>query len=44
MLVEAHRRLRLLPTVNFVGNVEGNDLVRGKADVIVCEASSATSR
>jgi glycerol-3-phosphate acyltransferase PlsX len=36
-LVEAHRRLRLLPTVNFVGNVEGNDLVRGKADVIVCE-------
>jgi glycerol-3-phosphate acyltransferase PlsX len=36
-LVEAHRRLRLLPSVNFVGNVEGNDLVRGKADVIVCE-------
>jgi len=37
VLVEAHRRLRLLPSVNFVGNVEGNDLVRGKADVIVCE-------
>jgi glycerol-3-phosphate acyltransferase PlsX len=37
ILVEAHRRLRLLPSVNFVGNVEGNDLVRGKADVIVCE-------
>jgi glycerol-3-phosphate acyltransferase PlsX len=36
-LVEAHRRLRQLPSVNFVGNVEGNDLVRGKADVIVCE-------
>jgi len=36
-LVEAHRRLRHLPSVNFVGNVEGNDLVRGKADVIVCE-------
>lgn len=36
-LVEAYRRLRLLPSVNFVGNVEGNDLVRGKADVIVCE-------
>src|SRR5262245_60960763 len=29
-LVEAHRRLQLLPSVNFVGNVEGNDLVRGK--------------
>jgi len=37
ILVEAHRRLRLLPSINFVGNVEGNDLVRGKADVIVCE-------
>jgi phosphate acyltransferase len=36
-LVEAHRRLRNLPSLNFVGNVEGNDLVRGKADVIVCE-------
>jgi phosphate acyltransferase len=36
-LVEAHRRLRQLPSINFVGNVEGNDLVRGRADVIVCE-------
>src|SRR5262249_35788146 len=25
------------PIVDFVGNVEGNDLVRGHADVIVCE-------
>jgi glycerol-3-phosphate acyltransferase PlsX len=37
ILVEAHRRLRQLPSINFVGNVEGNELVRGKADVIVCE-------
>jgi len=36
-LVAAHRRLRQLPVVNFVGNVEGDDLVRGRADVIVCE-------
>jgi phosphate acyltransferase len=36
-LVEAHRRLQALPSVNFVGNVEGNDLVRGRADVVVCE-------
>lgn len=36
-LVEAHRRLRQLPVVNFVGNIEGNELVRGRADVIVCE-------
>jgi glycerol-3-phosphate acyltransferase PlsX len=37
VLVEAHRRLRQQTAVNFVGNVEGHDLVRGKADVIVCE-------
>ncbi|HZP43546.1 MAG TPA: phosphate acyltransferase PlsX [Candidatus Binatia bacterium] len=36
-LVETHRRLRELPGVDFVGNVEGNDLPRGRADVIVCE-------
>jgi glycerol-3-phosphate acyltransferase PlsX len=36
-LVEAHRRLRELPSINFVGNLEGNDLVRARADVIVCE-------
>jgi glycerol-3-phosphate acyltransferase PlsX len=36
-LVEAHRRLHLSPGINFVGNVEGNELVRGRADVIVCE-------
>jgi glycerol-3-phosphate acyltransferase PlsX len=36
-LVEAHRRLRAQPIIDFVGNVEGNDLVRGRADVIVCE-------
>jgi glycerol-3-phosphate acyltransferase PlsX len=36
-LVEAHRRLRQFPGINFVGNVEGNELVRGRADVIVCE-------
>jgi glycerol-3-phosphate acyltransferase PlsX len=36
-LVEANRRLRAQPGIGFVGNVEGNDLVRGSADVIVCE-------
>lgn len=34
-IVEAHRRLRDLPGVNFVGNVEGTDIPRGTADVIV---------
>lgn len=37
VLVEAHRRLRAHPLIDFVGNVEGNQLVRGQADVIVCE-------
>jgi glycerol-3-phosphate acyltransferase PlsX len=36
-LVEAHRRLRGLKSINFVGNVEGNELARARADVIVCE-------
>jgi glycerol-3-phosphate acyltransferase PlsX len=37
VLVEANRRLRDQAMIDFVGNVEGNDLVRGRADVIVCE-------
>ncbi len=37
VLVEAYRRLKALPVINFVGNVEGNDVATGKADVIVCE-------
>ena len=37
VLVEANRRLREQAGLHFVGNVEGHDLVRGKADVIVCE-------
>jgi glycerol-3-phosphate acyltransferase PlsX len=37
VLVEAHRRLRGHAGLNFVGNVEGNDLATGEADVIVCE-------
>ena len=37
VLVETHRRLREQAGLHFVGNVEGHDLVRGKADVIVCE-------
>lgn len=37
VLVEAHRRLREIGDIEFIGNIEGNDLVRGKADVIVCD-------
>jgi glycerol-3-phosphate acyltransferase PlsX len=36
-LIEAYDRLQRSPVVNFVGNVEGNELTGGRADVIVCE-------
>jgi glycerol-3-phosphate acyltransferase PlsX len=36
-LVKGTRDLFESARVNFVGNVEGNDLLTGKADVIVCE-------
>jgi glycerol-3-phosphate acyltransferase PlsX len=37
VLVEAYRLLRALPTINFIGNVEGHDVATGRADVIVTE-------
>jgi phosphate acyltransferase len=37
VLAEAHERLKATPTVNFVGNIEGNEIAKGRADVIVCE-------
>ena len=37
VLTTAHRLLRAAPGLDFIGNVEGNDLPRGVADVIVCE-------
>lgn len=36
-VVEAHRRLRHHPTLNFIGNVEGIDIPKGTADVVVCD-------
>ncbi len=35
-IVEAHRLLTQATELNFVGNVEGVDIPRGTADVIVC--------
>ncbi len=37
VLASAHRMLKGVRGINFIGNIEGNDLVRGAADVIVCE-------
>ena len=36
-LAAAHRQLAALAGLNFVGNIEGNELTSGKADVVVCE-------
>ncbi len=35
-IVEAHRLLLHHPSLHFVGNVEGLDIARGTADVVVC--------
>lgn len=36
-LVAAHRLLSDDPRLNFIGNVEGNDIPLGRADIVVCE-------
>ena len=35
-VVRAHEMLARIPSVNFIGNIEGLDIPRGGADVIVC--------
>jgi len=37
ILTTAYRMMKEAPGLNFIGNVEGNDLPKGVADVIVCE-------
>jgi phosphate acyltransferase len=37
MTIEAHELLRESPSVNFQGNAEGRDLLRGAADVVVTD-------
>ncbi len=37
MLAAAHRLLRGRPGLGFVGNIEGSEITRGKADIVVCE-------
>src|SRR5438552_3313638 len=41
LLVQAAERLlRVQPGINFIGNVEGKDIFRGKADVVVTDGFS----
>ncbi len=35
--VEAHRLLAAAEGINFVGNIEGRDVIRGRCDVLVCD-------
>jgi glycerol-3-phosphate acyltransferase PlsX len=36
-VVDAHQRLAAFPGLNFIGNVEGVDIPKGTADVVVCD-------
>jgi glycerol-3-phosphate acyltransferase PlsX len=35
--VETHQRLARDPGINFVGNIEGREIIRGTCDVLVCD-------
>ena len=37
VIKEAHAALKKHPSIHFIGNVEGLDLPRGTADVVVCD-------
>lgn len=37
MLVRVYEILKKLPSVNFIGNIEGNDVMKGLADVVITE-------
>ncbi len=37
LTMEAHRLLAADPELNFVGNIEGRDIIRGVSDVVVCD-------
>ncbi len=39
-VVEAHRILKSLPEINFIGHIEGIDIPKGTADVVVCSGFS----
>ena len=34
---EAHERLKTNPSIHFAGNIEPRDLLKGEADVVVCD-------
>ncbi len=36
-IVAAHEIFRVMPNIDFIGNIEGLDIPKGRADVIVCD-------
>ena len=36
-IVAAHKFFRVMPNIDFIGNIEGLDIPKGRADVIVCD-------
>ncbi|MEO1336938.1 MAG: phosphate acyltransferase PlsX, partial [Myxococcota bacterium] len=36
-IVAAHDIFRVMPNIDFIGNIEGLDIPKGRADVIVCD-------
>lgn len=36
-LIDAYTMLESLPNINFIGNIEGNELIKGIADVVVTD-------
>ncbi len=36
-IVGAHEIFRVMPSIDFIGNIEGLDIPKGRADVIVCD-------
>jgi glycerol-3-phosphate acyltransferase PlsX len=37
LVQETHAILKEVQTINFIGNIEGKDLLRHQADVVVCD-------
>lgn len=37
LTISTHRELEKLPDINFIGNIEGKDILKGIVDVIICD-------
>lgn len=37
LVIKTHEVLKTIPGLNFIGNIEGRDILSGKSDVMVCD-------